>query len=112
MDEDKFEFEKILDVRSGRRIRFGRLQRQYLVQWKGSVDPTWIDEVDLNCGTVLQEFDRDRVSKNRCKVMQSHEDLGTNQRRVVLEVACKKVEEDEQVEVRCVAIQGIEARSP
>ena len=40
LDEDKFEVEKILDVRSGRRTRFGRVQRQYLVQWKGSVDPT------------------------------------------------------------------------
>ena len=40
LDEDEFEVEKILDVRSGRRTRFGRLQRQYLVQWKGSVDPT------------------------------------------------------------------------
>ena len=33
----------------------------------------WIDEVDLNCGALLQEFDRDRVSKNRFEVMQSHE---------------------------------------
>ena len=73
LDEDEFEVEKILDVRSGRRTRFGRVQRQYLVQWKGSVDPTWIDEVDLNCGALLQEFDRDRVSKNRFEVMQSHE---------------------------------------
>ena len=40
LDEDKFEVEKILDVRSGRWTRFGRVQRQYLVQWKGSVDPT------------------------------------------------------------------------
>ena len=59
LDEDEFEVEKILDVRSGRRTRFGRVQRQYLVQWKGSGDPTWIDEVDLNCGALLQEFDRD-----------------------------------------------------
>ena len=34
-----------------------------------------------------------------------------NKRCVVLEVACKKVAEDEQVEVRFVAIQGIGARS-
>ena len=73
LDEDKFEVKKILDVRSGRRTRFGRVQRQFLVQWKGSVDPTWIDEVDLNCGALLLEFDRDRVSKNRFEVMQLHE---------------------------------------
>ena len=73
LDEDEFEVEKILDVRSGRRTRVGRVQRQYLVQWKGSVNPTWIDEVGLNCEALLQEFDRDRVSSNRFEVMQSHE---------------------------------------
>ena len=73
MDEDKFEVEKILDVRSGRRTHSVRVQRQYLVQWKRSVDPTWIDEVDLNCGALPQMFDRDRVSKNRFEVMQSPE---------------------------------------
>ena len=40
LDEDEFRVEEILDVRSGRRTHFGRVQRQYLVQWKGSVDPT------------------------------------------------------------------------
>jgi hypothetical protein len=75
LDENEFEVEKIMDVRSGRKTRFGRVQRQYLVQWKGSSDPTWIDEVDLNCGALLQEFDRDQVSKNRFEVMQSHEEV-------------------------------------
>ena len=60
-------------MRSGKRTRYGRVQRQYLVQWKGLVDPTWIDEVDLNCRVLLHEFDRDRVSKVRFEVMQSHE---------------------------------------
>ena len=73
LDEDGFEVEKILDVRSCRRTRFGRVHRQYLVQWKGSVDPTWLDEVDLNCGALIQEFDRDRVSKKRFEVIPSHE---------------------------------------
>ena len=36
-------------------------------------DPAWADEEDLNCGDLLQEFDRDRVSNNRFEVMQSHE---------------------------------------
>jgi hypothetical protein len=75
LDENEFEVEKIMDVRYGRKTRFGRVQRQYLVQWKGSSDPTWIDEVDLNCGALLQEFDRDQVSKNRFEVMQSHEEV-------------------------------------
>ena len=73
LDEDEFKVEKIMDVRSGRRTHFGRVQRQYLVLWKGSVDPTWIDEVDLKCGALLKEFDCDRVSKNGFEVMQSHE---------------------------------------
>ena len=63
-----------MDVRSVRNARFGRVQRQYLMQWKISGNPTWTDEVDLNCGALLQEFDRDQVSKNRFEVMQSHEE--------------------------------------
>ena len=73
LDEDEFVVEKILDVRFGRRTRFGRVQRQYLVQWKVSVDPIWVDEVDLNCGALVQEFDRDRVGKSRFDAIQSHE---------------------------------------
>ena len=71
--EDEFEVDKIMDVRSGRKTRFGSIQDQYLVKWKGSGDPTWIDEEDLNCGALLQGFYRDRVSKNHFEVMQSHE---------------------------------------
>ena len=80
LDEDKFEVEKIMDVRFGEKTRFGRIQRQYLVQWTGSGFPTWTDEKDLNCGDLLQEFDSDRVSKNRFEVMQSHEARWMNSR--------------------------------
>ena len=73
LDEDEFEAEKIMDVRSDRNTRFGRIQRQYLVQWKGFGDSTWTYVENLNCGALLQEFDRDRVNKNGFKVMQSHE---------------------------------------
>ena len=73
LDEDEFEVEKITDVRSGMKTRFGKIQRQYLVQWKGSGDPKWTDEEDLNCGDLLQKFNRDRVSKNVFEVTQSHE---------------------------------------
>ena len=65
--------EKILDVRLERKTRYGRVNRQYLVQWKLHSDPTWIDEADLNCGALLQNFERNRVSRNRFKLMQSHE---------------------------------------
>ena len=63
-----------MDVRSGKKTRFGRIRRHYMVQWKGSGDPTWTDGEDLNCGALLQELDRDRVSKNHFEVMQSHEE--------------------------------------
>ena len=70
LDEDEFEVEKILYVRSGRKPRYGRIERQNLVQWKGSGDPTWIDKKELNGAALMQEFDRDRVSKNLFEVMQ------------------------------------------
>ena len=45
-----------------------------LVHWKGYSDPSWIDEADLNCGAMLEEFERNRISRNRFEVMQSHEE--------------------------------------
>ena len=36
-DENEFEVDKIMDVRSGRKTYFGRIQRHYLVQCKGSL---------------------------------------------------------------------------
>ena len=74
LDPNEFEVDKILDVRLGRRTRYGRILKQYLVQWKEYSEPTWVDEVDLNCGAMLQEFDRDRMNRNRFEVMQSHEE--------------------------------------
>jgi hypothetical protein len=66
---DEYEVEKILDVRSGRKTRYGRVHRQFLVQWKQHNDPTWIDEADLNCGALLQDFERIRASQNRFEAM-------------------------------------------
>uniref|UniRef100_M4BJ95 Chromo domain-containing protein n=1 Tax=Hyaloperonospora arabidopsidis (strain Emoy2) TaxID=559515 RepID=M4BJ95_HYAAE len=74
LDADEFEVDKIIDVRSGRKTSYGRIHKQYLVQWKEYSDPTWIDEAILNCGAMLQEFDRDQVRKNRFEVMQSHKE--------------------------------------
>uniref|UniRef100_M4BNC1 Chromo domain-containing protein n=1 Tax=Hyaloperonospora arabidopsidis (strain Emoy2) TaxID=559515 RepID=M4BNC1_HYAAE len=74
LDADEFEVDKIIDVRLRRKTMYGRLHKKYLVQWKEHSDPTWIDEADLNCGARLQEFDRDRVSRNRSEVMQSHKE--------------------------------------
>ena len=51
LDADGFKVDKIIDVRSGRRSRYGRIQKQYLVQWKEYSDP--IDEADLNFRAML-----------------------------------------------------------
>ena len=74
LDADEFEVDKIIDVRSGRKTRYGRIHKQYLVKWKENSDLTWIDEADLNCGAMLKEFDRDQVSRNCFELMQSNEE--------------------------------------
>ena len=63
-----------MDVRSGRKTRYGRVHRQFLVHWKGYDDQTWLDEADLNCGAFLQEFDCDQANRNRFEVMQTYEE--------------------------------------
>ncbi|OWY90124.1 hypothetical protein PHMEG_00041890 [Phytophthora megakarya] len=73
-DPDEYEVERISDVRTGKRTSYGRIYREFLVYWRGYEDPTWIDEADLNCGALLHEFLRDRASRNRFGVMQSHEE--------------------------------------
>ena len=74
LDADEYEVERIVNVRSDRKTRYGRVQRQYLVNWKGHTEPSWVDEADLNCGALLQDFERDQARKNRFGVMQSHEE--------------------------------------
>ena len=67
---DEYEQEEILDVRSGRKTRYGRVHRQYLVQWNLHSDTTWIDEADMNCGALLQNSERNRAGQNRFEMMQ------------------------------------------
>ena len=72
-EEGEYEVEEISHVRSGRNTRYGRVGRQFLVKWKGYPDLSWVDEADMSRGDILQEFERNRVSRNRFEVMQSHE---------------------------------------
>ena len=58
LEEGEYEVEEILNVRSGRKTSFGRVHRQFLVEWKGYPDLSWVDEADLSCGDILQEFER------------------------------------------------------
>ncbi|OWZ01378.1 hypothetical protein PHMEG_00027247, partial [Phytophthora megakarya] len=73
-DSDEYEMERISDIRPGKRTRYGRIYREFLVHWRGYEDPTWIDEAYLNCGALLYDFLRDRTNRNRFGVMQSHEE--------------------------------------
>ncbi|POM77095.1 Hypothetical protein PHPALM_5576 [Phytophthora palmivora] len=76
LGDGEFEVEQIIDVRSGRRTRYGRVHKEYKVRWKGYEEPSLVDEADLNCGALLHEYERDRTSRNRFSVMQSHEEEG------------------------------------
>ncbi|OWZ09795.1 hypothetical protein PHMEG_00017451 [Phytophthora megakarya] len=60
---DEYEVERISDVRSGKKTRFGY------------DEPTWVDEADLNCGAILNTFLQERANRNRFNVMQSHEEM-------------------------------------
>ncbi|KAJ8537588.1 hypothetical protein ON010_g13007 [Phytophthora cinnamomi] len=72
--DDEYEVERIADMRSGRRTRYGRTLREVLVHWKGYDEPTWVDEADLNCGALLHDYLREQANRHRFEVMQSHED--------------------------------------
>ncbi|OWZ00705.1 hypothetical protein PHMEG_00028049 [Phytophthora megakarya] len=78
LGEDEFEVERIADVRSGSRTRYGRVHREFQVFWKGYHEPTWVDEADLNCVALLAKFERTRTNDSRFNVMQSHEDASDN----------------------------------
>ncbi|GMF51216.1 unnamed protein product [Phytophthora fragariaefolia] len=54
--EGEYEVERITDMRSGRRTRYGLTMREFLVYWKGYQEPTWVDEADLNCGALLHDY--------------------------------------------------------
>ncbi|OWZ17066.1 reverse transcriptase [Phytophthora megakarya] len=72
---DEYEIGRISDVRSGKKTRFSRVYREFLVHWVGYDEPTWVDEADLNCGAILNAFLRKWVNHNRFSVMQSHEEM-------------------------------------
>ncbi|ETP43989.1 hypothetical protein F442_09383 [Phytophthora nicotianae P10297] len=74
LEEDEYEVERIADVRSSKKTRYGLTRREYLVFWKGYDEPSWVDEIDLNCGALLRDFDRGRTDRNRFEAMQSHEE--------------------------------------
>ncbi|POM68487.1 Reverse transcriptase [Phytophthora palmivora] len=74
LDNDEYEVEKVVDMRSGKRTRYGRTLREFLVHWKVYDEPAWVDEADFNCGALLYDYLRNRTNRNRFEVMQSHEE--------------------------------------
>ncbi|POM71031.1 Reverse transcriptase [Phytophthora palmivora] len=74
LDADEYEVEEIVDVRTGRRTHCERVHREFKVRWKGYDESTWVDEADLSCGALLQEFERKITGRNRFQVMQSQEE--------------------------------------
>ncbi|OWY98137.1 hypothetical protein PHMEG_00031169 [Phytophthora megakarya] len=74
VDDDKYEVEKTIEVRPSRKTRYGCNCREFLGCWKGYDEPTWVDEVSLNRGALLREFEISQISRRRFGVMQSHEE--------------------------------------
>ncbi|GMF25375.1 unnamed protein product [Phytophthora fragariaefolia] len=67
--EGEYEVECITDMRSGRRTRYARTMREFLVHWKGYQEPTWVDEADLNCGALLQDYLRRQATPVQCRAV-------------------------------------------
>ncbi|OWZ13266.1 reverse transcriptase [Phytophthora megakarya] len=77
--DGEYEVERILDLRWTKRTRTSRRTREYLVRWKGYVDPEWIPLSQLNCGALLYEFNqgaraRGARARARFRVMQAGDD--------------------------------------
>ncbi|KAJ8531797.1 hypothetical protein ON010_g14165 [Phytophthora cinnamomi] len=53
LDGNEYEVEKITDMRTGKRTRYGRIHREFLVHCCGYEDPDWVDDADLNYGAIL-----------------------------------------------------------
>jgi len=56
LEEGEYKVEKISDVRTGRRSRYGRTLREFKVHWCGYEEPSWAEEADPNCGASMREF--------------------------------------------------------
>ncbi|OWZ05160.1 hypothetical protein PHMEG_00022803 [Phytophthora megakarya] len=71
---DEYEVERILDLRWTKRTRTSRRIREYLIKWKGYVDPEWIPLSQLNCGALLYEFNQGARARTRFRAMQGGDD--------------------------------------
>jgi len=53
---DVWEVEALIDDRTKRERKFGRIHRQYLVQWKDEYAPTWTNASDLSCPALIHDY--------------------------------------------------------
>ncbi|OWY98930.1 hypothetical protein PHMEG_00030169 [Phytophthora megakarya] len=72
--DDEYEVERILDLRWIKRTRTSRRTREYLVKWKGYVDPEWIPLAQLNCGALLYAFNQGARARARFRALQAGDD--------------------------------------
>ncbi|OWY90419.1 reverse transcriptase [Phytophthora megakarya] len=68
LGSDEYVIKQISDVRSGKKMRFGRIYREFLDI------TTWVAEANLNRGAKLNAFLRERANRNLFNVMQSQEE--------------------------------------
>ncbi|OWY93767.1 LOW QUALITY PROTEIN: reverse transcriptase [Phytophthora megakarya] len=70
----EYEVEEILDLRWIKRTRTSKRSREYLIKWKNYPDLEWIPLAQLNCGTLLYEFDQGAKPRARFQAMQAGDD--------------------------------------
>ena len=74
LEENEYEVEEIMEDRTSKKTRYGRKIREFKVRWKVHPDLSWVDELDMNCGASLQDYERRKVNPNGFDVMQSNEE--------------------------------------
>ncbi|OWY94565.1 hypothetical protein PHMEG_00035667, partial [Phytophthora megakarya] len=74
---DVFEVESIRDVRWVKHTLTARRSREYLVKLKGYDDPEWIPVTQLNCGSLLYEFNKGTRARARFQAIQAGDDHPT-----------------------------------
>ena len=67
--ENEYEVEAILDEKLVRVARQGKTERRYLVKWRGYTQPSWEPEAYLSCETLLEEFKKKQLQKQRLAAM-------------------------------------------
>ncbi|POM66584.1 LOW QUALITY PROTEIN: Hypothetical protein PHPALM_17529 [Phytophthora palmivora] len=74
LDNNEYEVEKIVDMLSGRRTRYGRTLREFVIYWKGYDEPTGpILTVELYCMTIC-EIERIEIDSRSCGHMRSRKE--------------------------------------